>query len=614
MSTRQRVSAILTGLFFTYLITMVIIIAFNFRGFGIENAEKRALLTAEVVKSGLTAHMVNGMMDKRSYFLNEIENIENISSLWIARSPTVIKQFGQGFNNELPRDAIDRKVLKTGEIEELMTETATKSTMRMTIPFTATAFGTTNCLSCHNAKEGEVLGAISMVIDVSDVRGSSLVTVGYTASIAIFIMLLILLIVNKFLKPYINIFYSIKNVMKAAYNGNYSKRVESEDLKESKDVADMLNSLLEKLQNVFDEIDKKIYIFLQNKNKDTSADPLINISNTIDQLSEIYKFKQTIEHDKELEDIYNRLAYVFENKFNLEDFTIIEADRISGVKTVVYTTNGCHCSVLKGECRADRINSIVDSTIFENTCPFFNEDEPNLEYICIPFSISNELNLVISIISKDKEDSLRIRNLVGLIEDYIATAQPAIVSKKLMQILNKMARVDQLTGMYNRKYLDEFTDITIPQALRTNTPYGILMIDIDFFKMINDTYGHDIGDEAIRVISNVIKNSIRESDVAIRFGGEEFIVLLHNCDREFIKEVAEKIRKRFSEQVIKAGSKSFSKTLSIGAVMFPEDSDSIWKCIKYADMSLYYAKEHGRNQVVCYDKSIISDASMQDSF
>ena len=174
---------------------------------------------------------------------------------------------------------------------------------------------------------------------------------------------------------------------------------------------------------------------------------------------------------------------------------------------------------------------------------------------------SNELNLIISIIAKNEEDSLRIRNFIGLIEDYIATAQPAIVSKKLMQILNKIARVDQLTGMYNRKYLDEFTETTIPQALRTNTPYGILMIDIDFFKMINDTYGHDVGDEGIRVVSRVIKDSIRESDVAIRFGGEEFIVLLHNCDKKFIKEIAEKIRISFSEQVINAGSESFSKTL-----------------------------------------------------
>lgn len=612
MSTRQKVTLIVSGLFLVFFIALMLVIALNFRDFGIKSAEKRALLTAEVVKSGLTAHMVNGVMDKRAYFLEQIENIDNISALWVARSPSVIKQFGDGFNSEIARDAIDKKVLNSGKTEEVMTETATKSTMRMTIPFTATAFGRTNCLTCHDAKEGEVLGAVSMVIDVSDLRGSSYITMAYALGLCILIMLSILLIVNKYLKPYVNIFYSIKDVMQGAYHGNYSKRVEGGNLSESKAVANMLNSLLEKLQKVFEEIDKKVYIFVQNKNKDVSNDPLININNTIDQLSEIYKFKQTIEHDETLDDIYNRLAYVFKNKFKLDDFSIIEADTHSGLKKVVYTVNGCHCSIEDGYCRADRINSLVDSTIFDETCPKFNKS--GLHYLCIPYSISNELNIIISIVTKDEKESLRVRNIIGLIEDYIATAQPAIVSKKLMHILNKMARVDQLTGMYNRKYLDEFVETAIPQALRTNTPYGVLMIDIDFFKMINDTYGHDVGDEGIRIVSRVIKESIRSSDIAIRFGGEEFIVLLYNCDKNFVKTVAEKIRTNFAKQKISAGAESFSKTLSVGAVMFPDDSDSIWKCIKYADMSLYYAKEHGRNQVVCFDKSIIKDDAMQDSF
>jgi diguanylate cyclase (GGDEF)-like protein len=612
MSTRQKLTLILSGLFITFFIAMIIIISLNFRDFGVKSAEKRAMLTAEVVKSGLTAHMVNGIMDKRHYFIDQIENIENISALWIARSQTVIKQYGEGFNSEIARDEIDKRVLNSGKIEKEMTETATKSTMRMTIPFTASAFGAANCLSCHDAKEGEVLGTISMVIDISDVRGSSFTTVGYTAILILLIMFAVLLVVNKFLKPYVNIFYSIRDVMLAAYNGNYSGRVDGGDLNESKAVAQMLNSLLEKLQKVFDEIDKKVYIFVQNKNKEISHDPLVNINDTIDKLSEIYKFKQTIEHDENLEDIYNRLAYVFINKFKIEDFSIIEADTHSGIKKVVYSVNGCHCDLVDGQCRADRINSIVDSTIFDNTCSKFNK--PDLQYLCIPYSISNELNLIISVVTQDKEESYRVRNLIGLIEDYIGTAQPAIVSKKLMQILNKMARVDQLTGMFNRKYLDEFAETAIPQALRSKTPYGVLMIDIDFFKMINDTYGHDIGDEAIRIVSRVIKEAIRSSDVPIRFGGEEFIVLLHNCDKAHIKDVAEKIRTNFAKQVISAGSETFTKTLSVGAVMFPDDSESIWKCIKYADISLYHAKEHGRNQVVCFEQSLIKNEEMKNSF
>ena len=178
------------------------------------------------------------------------------------------------------------------------------------------------------------------------------------------------------------------------------------------------------------------------------------------------------------------------------------------------------------------------------------------------------MNLIVSIVTKDKSEATRTRKLRSLIENYISTARPAIVSRKLMQILSEMARIDQLTGMYNRKYLDEFADKSIPQALRTDITYGILMLDIDFFKMINDTYGHDVGDEGIRTISRVIKDNIRESDVAIRFGGEEFIVLLYNCNKAFITEIAEKIRIAFSKEKIDAGTSSFSKTLSVGSSMF----------------------------------------------
>ena len=613
MSSGQKVTLILITLFLTFFVSMIVIIAINFRDYGIKDAQKRALLTADIVKGGLTAHMVNGMMDKRSYFLDQIENIDSIKSLWIVRSQTVVQQFGGGLNNEMARDDIDKEVLKSGKTKQHMTETATNSTMRISIPYIASAYGTPDCLSCHKAKEGEVLGVVSMDIDVSDVRSSSLVTIGYLVLFSVVIMMLVLIVVNKFLKPYMKIFYSIKDVMLSAYKGDYSKRVDGGNIKDSKIVADMLNTLLEKLQNVFTEIDKKVYIFLQNKNRIKDPDPLVNINNTIDQLSEIYKFKQTIEHDEDIEHIYERLAFIFKEKFQMKDFTLIESDRVSGANKVVYSTNGCtgcNCNVEDGICRADRINHVVDSTIFDNSCEKFTT--PDLNYLCMPFSISNDLNLILSITTKSKDESLRIRDLMGLIEDYITTAQPAIVSKKLMQILNKVARIDQLTGMYNRKFLDEFADTTIPQAVRTNTPYGVLMIDIDFFKMINDTYGHDVGDEAIRVVSRIIKDSIRKSDTAIRFGGEEFIVMLHNCNKDDLKRVAEKIRVSFSEQAISSGVEKFSKTLSVGASMFPEDSDSIWKCIKFADISLYKAKNSGRNRVVCFDESLIEDEAVKE--
>lgn len=612
MESKQKVITSLVVLFALFFIGMIISTVFNFRAYGLKTAEEKASLTAEIIKTGLTAHMVNGIMNEREYFLQQIEQAENINQLWISRSPTVISQYGEGFNNEIPRDKIDRDVLKTGKTITKVTETTDKSLMRVTIPFEASSFGNPNCMNCHNAKEGETLGTVSMVIDITDVRMSSLKTVLYNVTLTVIIIVLIFMLISRFIKPYVAIFYSIQDVMQAAYRGDYTKRVNGYNNEESKSVATLLNTMLEKLQHTFEELDRKVYIFIKNKNYVKESDPLKNINNTIDRLSDIYKFKQTIENDKELSDIYNRIAYVLKEHFNLEDFTITEIDNSSKTKTIVYSENECHCDILNGECRANRIHSNVDSSIFAKSCELYNENDS--EYICTPYIISNDLTLILTIVTKTKEETDRVRTIMSDIEDYITTARPAIVSKKLMQMLNLMARVDQLTGMYNRKFLDEFADVSIPQAARAKMNYAVLMIDIDYFKLINDNYGHDIGDEAIRVVSNVIKSNIRESDIAIRYGGEEFLVLLYNCDTDNIIRIAELIRKSFAKEKITANGETFSKTLSVGCSVFPSDSDSIWKCIKFADISLYHAKETGRNKVVKFSQDLLDDSIINESY
>ena len=612
MESKQKLITSLIIIFALFFVGIIISTTLNFRTYGINAAEQRASLTAEIVKIGLTSHMVNGIMDHRDYFLKQIADVKNISALWIARSPTVIKQYGEGHNNEIPRDKTDAEVLKSGVQKTIITETSNSSIMRVTIPFAASAFGTPNCMQCHEAKEGEVLGTVSMVMDITEIRSSSIKTVLYNVALTIFTIVFVFIVMNKFVKPYVSIFYSIKEVMHGAYRGDYSGRVKCVNNEDNLSVANLLNTMLEKLQHTFEELDKKVYVFIKNKNYVKESDPLKNINTTVERLSDIYKFKQTIENDKELEDIYNRIAYVLKTRFKLEDFTMTEIDLEHKIKKIVYSEKGCHCDILEAECRADRINASVDSSIFSHSCELYKVE--GQEYICTPYNISNDLEIVLTIVTTTPEQTAYVRTIMSDIEDYIITARPAIVSKKLMQTLNQMARVDQLTSMYNRKFLDEFADVSIPQALRAGTSYGVLMIDIDYFKMINDNFGHDVGDEAIRIVSRVIKENIRKADIAIRYGGEEFIVLLYNCDKENIIKIAETIRIEFSKQKIPANGEFFSKTLSVGCSNFPSDSDSIWKCIKFADMSLYAAKEGGRNQVVTFTADMLDNKEMGENF
>ncbi len=135
MNSKQKIITALILILILFFISISVSTLNNFRDYGIKSAEKKARLTAEVIKSGLTAHMVNNMMPQREYFLNQIEQSENITELWLSRSPTVIKQYGEGFNNEIPRDDIDKDVLKTGNTISKVTETVDKSLMRITIPY-----------------------------------------------------------------------------------------------------------------------------------------------------------------------------------------------------------------------------------------------------------------------------------------------------------------------------------------------------------------------------------------------------------------------------------------------------------------------------------------------
>ena len=127
---------------------------------------------------------------------------------------------------------------------------------------------------------------------------------------------------------------------------------------------------------------------------------------------------------------------------------------------------------------------------------------------------------------------------------------------------------------------------------------GLLMCDLDFFKQTNDTYGHDIGDVVIKETSNIMRKVVRGTDLVVRFGGEEFLVLLLDIKPEDAVEVAEKIRQRVEDMKIKVNGGFIQKTISIGVCEFPTDTQNFWEAVKYADVALYKAKELGRNKVI----------------
>lgn len=602
MTTKSRLLLIVTFMLLGLTAATIINVSLNFRDYSIKSATEKAQMTANVVKDGITAHMVNGIMDKRAYFLNQISNSNDVEFLRLVRGENVIKQYGKGFENESLRDAIDEEVLKTGNSVEKITENSKSTKLRVSIPYKATEDNTiASCLNCHNVQKGEVLGVISMEFDIGDMRDSGVMTIAKILLINLLFIVVALLLINYYVTPYMNLFSNLQNGIKKAYSGDFTHQFASKVGGDAKNVVEQMNSLFRKMQETFGDIKYNLATFIP-QGYVSSNDPLHEAKTIINELSDIYKFKKTIELDASKSDVYTRILDILKLKYHIGHFALYEVNNVSSERKLIYSTeekNICFEKTNKNAmlCRAYRTNSVTISTEFPNLCQACVSLD--MDYVCIPFPINHDISLVLSMTSTQKDEVDLMKKNISSIKHYLEAAKPVIESQILMEKLRDTSLRDGMTGLYNRRFLEEVIDKIMSQAARNKDTYSVLMLDVDFFKMVNDTYGHDIGDKVIVALSKVLKSSIRESDLAIRYGGEEFVVMLHNANEEGTISIATKIHSEFAKLAFEVGNgEPLRKTISIGIAKFPTDGDTIWKCIKFADTALYEAKETGRNKIV----------------
>lgn len=179
-----------------------------------------------------------------------------------------------------------------------------------------------------------------------------------------------------------------------------------------------------------------------------------------------------------------------------------------------------------------------------------------------------------------------------------------IESKRLMQSLRDSSMRDPLTNLYNRRFLEESLEPLTSGVRRRNAQVGVMMCDIDHFKHLNDTYGHDVGDDVLKGTCTIIKNSLRDADLLIRYGGEEFLVLLIDTEEDGAMIVGNRIRTSLEDHKFKTANGPMTKTMSMGIAMYPADGDDFWECVKLADTALYQAKDTGRNKVMRYTEGM----------
>jgi diguanylate cyclase (GGDEF)-like protein len=166
------------------------------------------------------------------------------------------------------------------------------------------------------------------------------------------------------------------------------------------------------------------------------------------------------------------------------------------------------------------------------------------------------------------------------------------------------ARTDKLTGLLNRHFMDQRLNEEIRYSQENNAPINAILFDLDNFKMFNDTYGHVWGDKLLVLFADIMKQCIRRNDKAVRYGGEEFLILIRDLDIHIVRSVADRIRTQLERQRLYIGSDESRRrvTVSCGIAQYPKHGGTMKKVIDCADKGLYYAKETGKNKIVMFDE------------
>ena len=215
---------------------------------------------------------------------------------------------------------------------------------------------------------------------------------------------------------------------------------------------------------------------------------------------------------------------------------------------------------------------------------------------------------IIFITAKADEDSIEKAYDIGGIDyvtkpfkpkELLAKVKRELYLQDLQKELKLLASTDSMTKLYNRRYFTKMAEHSLDLSKRENKDLSIIMMDIDKFKNVNDTYGHQVGDDVIITLANKLLKYQRKSDIVCRYGGEEFVLLLPNTSLDGAKIVAQKIREEVENIIIKiSANKDLRFTISLGISLVDLKNESnIESALKRADDALYKAKENGRNRV-----------------
>ncbi|MBZ5554711.1 MAG: diguanylate cyclase [Acidobacteriia bacterium] len=326
------------------------------------------------------------------------------------------------------------------------------------------------------------------------------------------------------------------------------------------------------------------------------------------RLAGLKKYRDAIQMAEEESAVTKALTHVLDREFDLSQILVMKktsAGRQLELRNLRTPTPPDFTFSVLGEpdgCRALRSSRrlLVNDMSQDNPCPHNCHNELTGSYLCLPLIIGGVVTGVVHLNSR-KEHYWTL-DQITFAETFVDQTAPILSSLNSLRQAEQRAIIDSLTSLYNRRFLFEFMQQQIVQSRRYHNPLSILMLDLDHFKRVNDTYGHESGDIVLKLFALRLKESLRISDIAARYGGEEFVAVLPNTSLKGAMELAEKIRVVTTDVNLAQFLPDLpSISVSIGVACFPNHGRTIEQLQRAADAALYQAKQAGRNRVVSAD-------------
>ncbi len=613
MNLNRKLTLVVAGVAFGILAVLIATSLYAFRSYSIDAARAQLRTAAEMVRVHLTEAMSHGAIDARERYLDRLGEVQDLRAARVVRAEAVNAQFGGGLGRERPADDIERAVLADGVARYVLRDEFGDAVFRGTIPFVATARGAPDCLQCHAVAENTVLGAVSVELSLAGAQRSGIVAVSaIIAAVALFAVLAIWT-ARRLIQPVGATAQAVEQAVQRALAGDFKDRIAHHSDDELGQIASHTNRLLSFLDDGLARISQRVTQIL-GRAAPHGGNQLETTIAMVNGLADASAFKQEIEREPSRLDVYRRFGALLAERFGIHEFTIHETGGARQLVPVVVGGviggGGCgRCDpdiLMRGErCEVSRTGRAVDG-LAGGGCRGFRATREGGEarrHYCMPVPQSGERGGVLQLVVPQWR-AAEIAACVPDIEVYVREMAPVLEARRLNESLRDSALRDAMTGLNNRRFLEEYVETLLAGVRRRRVPLALLLLDLDHFKAVNDTYGHDAGDAVLKALALRLRQSVRESDLVIRLGGEEFLIVLQDAGEEAALKVAEHVRAAVERMAIDIGDTVLHKTVSIGAAMYPADSEVFWQAVKFADVALYRAKAGGRNRVVRFAASM----------